>query len=89
MFGGGGPACDEKWTQWNLRFCKNEGWKRSNNNEKVGQQVRKSRSKLVQIALKVSNDRVLWRNRPTLGQIISGTKCDKDKPIFSAEREGQ
>ncbi len=26
---------------------------------------------------------------PTLGQIMSGTKCDGDKPIFSAERGGQ
>ncbi len=25
----------------------------------------------------------------TLCQIISGTKCNRDKPIFSAEREGQ
>ncbi len=25
----------------------------------------------------------------TLGQIISGTKCDKDKLIFSAERGSQ
>ncbi len=39
--------------------------------------------------IKVSNGRFLWKNRPTLGQIISGTKCDRDKPIFSAEREGQ
>ncbi len=29
------------------------------------------------------------KNRPTLGQIISGAKCDRDKPIFSAERGGQ
>ncbi len=26
------------------------------------------------------------KNRPTLGQIISGTKCDRDKQIFSAEK---
>ncbi len=38
---------------------------------------------------KVSNDRFWWKNRPTLAQIISGTKCDRDKHIFSAERGGQ
>ncbi len=26
------------------------------------------------------------KNRPTLSQIISGTECDRNKPIFSAER---
>ncbi len=36
--------------------------------------------------LQVSNDIFLSKNRPTLGQIISGTKCDRDKPIFSVER---
>ncbi len=30
-----------------------------------------------------------WKIRPTLGPSISGTKCDRDKLIFSAEREGQ
>ncbi len=30
-----------------------------------------------------------WKIRPTLGPRISGTKCDKDKPILSAERGGQ
>ncbi len=44
---------------------------------------------MVQIASKMSNDRFLWKNRPTLGQIISGTKCDRDKQIFVAERGGQ
>ncbi len=29
------------------------------------------------------------RNRLTLGLSISGTKCDRDKPIFFAERGGQ
>ncbi len=37
----------KKWTQQDLRFYKNEGSKRSNNNEKGGQQDRKSRTKLV------------------------------------------
>ncbi len=32
----------------------------------------------------------LWeKSRLTLGQIIAGTKCDRDKPIFSAERGEQ
>ncbi len=35
------------------------------------------------------NDRFLWKNWPTLGQIISGTKCDRYKQIFSVERVGQ
>ncbi len=86
----GGPTCDEKMDPMGSKvFCKNEGSKRSNNNEEGGQQDRKSRRKLVQIATKVSNDRFLWKNRPALGQIIFGTKCDRDKPIFSTEREGQ
>ncbi len=69
-------------------FCKNEWSKRSNNNEKGGQQDRKSRRKLAQIASKVSNDNLLWKNRLTLGQIISGTKCDRDKLIFFMQKEG-
>ncbi len=28
---------------------------------------------------------IFVKNRPILSQIISGTKCDRDKPIFSAE----
>ncbi len=55
----------------------------------MGQQDRKSRRKVVQIASKVSNDRFLWTNRPNLDQIISWTKCDRDKQIFSAQRGGQ
>ncbi len=61
----------------------------ANNNKKGGQQDRKSGRKLAQIASKVSNDRFLWKNRLTLCQIISGTKYDRDKLIFSAERGGQ
>ncbi len=30
-----------------------------------------------------------WKIWPNLGPSISGTKCDRNKPIFSAEREGQ
>ncbi len=62
--------------------------KRSNYNEKGGQQDRKFRRKFVQIASRVSNDRLLWKHRPTLGQIISGTKCDRDKPIFFCRKSG-
>ncbi len=43
------PAHETK----DLRFCKNEGLKRSNNNEKGGQQDLKSSRILVQIASKV------------------------------------
>ncbi len=50
--------------------------------KKRSQQDRNSRRKLIQNASKWSNDRFLWKIRPTLGQIISGTKCDKGKPIF-------
>ncbi len=50
------------------------------------QKDRKTRRKLVQNASKWSNDRFGWKMWPNLGQIIYGTKCDRDKPIFSAER---
>ncbi len=29
------------------------------------------------------------KNRPYLGQIIAGTKCDRDKETFSTERGAQ
>ncbi len=48
IFGGGIKHVMKKWTQQDLRFCKNEGSKRSNNNEKGGQQDQKSRRKLAQ-----------------------------------------
>ncbi len=35
------------------------------------------------------NNTFWWKIRPTLRPSISGTKCDRDKPIFSAERGGQ
>ncbi len=45
--------------------------------------------KLMQNALNLLNN-TFWRKiRPPLGPNISGTKCDRDKPIFSAERGGQ
>ncbi len=43
----------------------------------------------MQNALKWSNDRFGQNIRMTLCQNISRTKCDSDKPIFSAERGGQ
>ncbi len=42
----------KKWTQSDVRVCKNEGSKRSNNSETGGQQDRKSRRKLLQNTLK-------------------------------------
>ncbi len=38
---------------------------------------------------KWSNDRFVCKIRQILAQIISGTKCDSDKLIFSAERQCQ
>ncbi len=59
IFGGRVQHAMKKWTQWDLRFCKNEGSKRSKNCKKGDQQDRKSRRKLVQNASKWSNDRFL------------------------------
>ncbi len=42
-----------KWTQLDLRFCKNEGSKISKNNEKGGQLDGKSRKELIQITSRV------------------------------------
>ncbi len=49
----------KKWTQSDRRFRKNEASKRSENNEKGGQQDRKSRRNLVQNGSKQLNDRFL------------------------------
>ncbi len=38
----------QNWTQWDLRFCKNEGSRRSKINEKSGQLSWKSTRKLIQ-----------------------------------------
>ncbi len=43
---------------------------------------------MVQIASKLSNVRFLWKNRPTLDQIISGTKRDRDKYFFFCRKRG-
>ncbi len=39
--------------------------------------------------LKLLNNTFWCKIRPTLGPSISGTRYDRDKPIFSAERGGQ
>ncbi len=39
--------------------------------------------------LNLLNNTFWWKIRPNLDPSISGTKCDRDKPIFSAERGGQ
>ncbi len=36
-----------------------------------------------------AKQRWVKKNRPTLGPSISETKCDRDKPFFSAESGGQ
>ncbi len=51
-------------------------------NKKRGQQDKKFGGKLVQNASKW----FWWKTRTTLDQIISGTKCDRDKLIFYIER---
>ncbi len=54
-------------------------------NEKGGQLDQKSRRKFVHNASKWINERFCQKNRPCLDQIISGTKCDRDKLIFLQE----
>ncbi len=78
-FGRGVRHMMKKWTQSDLRFWKNEGSKRSMNNEKGDQQDRKSRRQLVQNASNWSNERLWWNITSTLGKITFRTKCDRDK----------
>ncbi len=47
-----------------------------------GQQDRNVRRKMVQDASKWLNGRFWQKITSTLGQIISGTKCDRDNPIL-------
>ncbi len=47
------------------------------------------KGELIQNALNLLNNTFWWKIRPTLGPGISGTKCDRDKSIFSAVRGGQ
>ncbi len=79
----------QKWTQSDLQFSKNEASIRSKINDNRGQLDQKSRRKFIQNAWRLLNNVFCWKNRPTLRPSISGTKCDRDKPIFSAERGGQ
>ncbi len=44
---------------------------------------------MVQNVSKMVKWQIFVKIRPTLAQIISGTKCDRDKLIFSAERGSQ
>ncbi len=44
----GGLARDKKWTQSDLKFCKNDGSIRSKTNEKWGQLDKKLRRKRIQ-----------------------------------------
>ncbi len=53
-----------------------------------GQQDRKSRRNLLQNYSKLSNDRLWWNIRPTLGPIIFGTKRDRDNTICFLQKEG-
>ncbi len=57
--------------------------------KKRGQLDRKSKRKLMQNAQKLLNSTFWWTIRPTLNPSISGTKCDRDKRIISAERGGK
>ncbi len=72
----------KKWTQLDLTFCKNEGSIRSKTNEKGGQLDRKWRQKFIQ------NGKNWCKILKPLCPHISGTKCDRHKLIFSAERGG-
>ncbi len=47
------------------------------------------KGKLIQNAYNLLNNTFWWKITLTLGPSISGTKCDRDKPIFSAEKGGQ
>ncbi len=78
----------KKWTQSDLRFCKNEESKRSKNNKIGGQQDGKSRRKLVENMLQ---NNTFGKMIPTLGQIISGTKCDTNVETnhFFCRKRGQ
>ncbi len=84
-----GLSTQKKWTKWDLRFCENEGSIRFKINEIVGQLDWKSRRKLIQNAKNLLSNTFWWKIRPILSPSISGTKWDRDNPIFSAERGGQ
>ncbi len=74
MFRGGGILIGSKvlW-KWGDKKILNH-WKRD----------WKSRRKFIQNTLNLLHSTFWWKNRPTLGLSISGTKCDRDKPSVSA-----
>ncbi len=49
----------------------------------------KIEGKLIQNALNLLYNTFWWIKWPNLGPSISGTKYDRDRPIFSAERGDQ
>ncbi len=57
-------------------------WKRGSIGSKI-------KGKFIQNALNLVNNTFWWRIRPNLGPCISGTKCDRDKPIFFCTKRGQ
>ncbi len=67
--------------KWGVKQIENQ-WKRGS----IGSQIK---GKLVQNALNLLHNTFWWNIRPNVGPSISGTKCDRGKPIFSAEREDQ
>ncbi len=83
---GGISTWTKNWTQSDLRFCENEGPKRSKINENAGQLDWKSRRKLIQNAWNVLTITFWWKIWPNLILSISGTNCDIDNPIFAADR---
>ncbi len=48
----------------------------------------KIKGKFIQNALNLLNNIFGWKFRATLGPSISGTKCDRDKPIFFCRKRG-
>ncbi len=67
----------KKWTQRDLKFCKNDRPKRYNNEKWVNKIENHGENwyKLLQKCQMID----FCEKRPTLGQINSGTKCDRDK----------
>ncbi len=79
----------KKRTKWDPRFCKNEESKISNNNEKGVNKIENQGEKWYKLLQKCQMTDFCEKIDLTLGQIISGTKCDGDKQIFSAEKGSQ
>ncbi len=68
---------------------KKEGSKSSKINEKCVSIGLKITEKIDTKCLKMLNNTFWWKIRPIFNPSISGTKYDRDKLIFSAERGGQ